>query len=92
MVFPIRDKPGKKMKLISFERNKQQGFGAVIGDQVIDLTGQIQGASCLRELLENGALDEVALDYPASTPFGPINMNGAVETAKVMLHLATLKH
>jgi 2-keto-4-pentenoate hydratase/2-oxohepta-3-ene-1,7-dioic acid hydratase in catechol pathway len=60
MVFPIRDKPGKKMKLISFERNKQQGFGAVIGDQVIDLTGQIQGASCLRELLENGALDEVA--------------------------------
>jgi predicted glycosyltransferase len=39
-----------------------------------------------------GALDEVALDYPASTPFGPINMNGAVETAKVMLHLATLKH
>lgn len=46
------------MKIVSFERNGQTGFGAVIGDKVVDLTGKIAGAQTLAALLASGKTGE----------------------------------
>jgi 2-keto-4-pentenoate hydratase/2-oxohepta-3-ene-1,7-dioic acid hydratase in catechol pathway len=61
------------MKLVSFERNNQQGFGAVIGDEVVDLTGQIQGATSIQALLEIDAMGEVAAAANAVTNRFPLD-------------------
>jgi 2-keto-4-pentenoate hydratase/2-oxohepta-3-ene-1,7-dioic acid hydratase in catechol pathway len=50
------------MKLLSFERNGQPGFGAMVDGGVIDLTGKIAGARSLKELLAAGATGQ-ARDY-----------------------------
>lgn len=44
------------MKLISFRRREAEGFGAVLGDGVVDLTGRIGGAESLAELLASDGL------------------------------------
>lgn len=46
------------MKLISFRRGRTEGFGAVTGAEVIDLTGRIAGAETLADLLASDGLEE----------------------------------
>ena len=55
------------MKLASFKRHDQPGFGAVVDGGVIDLTGKVGGASTLKELLEAGAVAQ-ARDYCKTAP------------------------
>lgn len=45
------------MRLISFTRNGSEGFGAVVEGGVVDLTGQIVGATEIAELLGDENLD-----------------------------------
>lgn len=45
------------MRLISFTRHGAEGFGAVVDDGVIDLTGRIAGAMDIAELLGDEGLD-----------------------------------
>lgn len=57
------------MKLASFLYNGEACFGAVEGDRIVNLTGTVEGAGTLLELIENGRLDEarkVARDTSAS--------------------------
>lgn len=46
------------MKLASFKHDGRAGFGAVVEDGIINLTGKIGGASTLKELLEAQAVDK----------------------------------
>ena len=50
------------MRLASFIRNETSGFGAVVDDGIVDLTGRIDGARTLAELL-GGPGTEKAQDY-----------------------------
>lgn len=57
------------MKFISFTRGGQAGFGAVLGeDQVVDLTGKVQGAQSLKEVLARGLEEEAKQLANASQP------------------------
>ena len=56
------------MKLISFDRDGQTGFGAVVGNQVVDLTGKIKGAVDIRNLLEQDAMSDVAGALEGAAP------------------------
>ncbi|CAN5300413.1 fumarylacetoacetate hydrolase family protein [soil metagenome] len=44
------------MKLVTFEKDGREGFGAVSGDRVIDLTGRVAGSDSLAALLEADGL------------------------------------
>jgi 5-carboxymethyl-2-hydroxymuconate isomerase len=55
------------MKLISFERNGEPRFGAVVGDGVIDLTARTKTAS-VRRALEQDALRDIARVVATATP------------------------
>ncbi len=46
------------MRLITFEYERTQGFGLVLGDGIVDLQKKM-GLFSLKELLESGRLDEV---------------------------------
>lgn len=46
------------MKLVSFQRDVSAGFGAVVGDGVIDLTGKLKGKPDLRHLLASDDFSE----------------------------------
>lgn len=56
------------MKLISFAKGGQSGWGAVKDDAVVDLTGKVAGARTLRELLEKGAIAEARKVAAAASP------------------------
>jgi len=47
------------MKLASFSHNGRPGFGAVLGDRIVDLTGAISGVDSLQALIEQDALAHV---------------------------------
>ena len=53
------------MRLTSFTRNGQPGFGATLDDGLVDLTGKIDGSATLQALLERDGLAK-AKDYVAS--------------------------
>ena len=44
------------MRLISFEKDGAERFGAVVAEGVVDLTGRVEGARTLRELLAKAGL------------------------------------
>ena len=46
------------MKLVSFTAQGNSGFGAISGDKIIDLTGRVNGAKTLKQLIENDAINE----------------------------------
>ncbi len=46
------------MRFVSFSRDGNDGFGAVVDDGIIDLTGQVGGARTLRQLIENAAIGD----------------------------------
>jgi 2-keto-4-pentenoate hydratase/2-oxohepta-3-ene-1,7-dioic acid hydratase in catechol pathway len=47
------------MKLVSFSINKHLGFGAVVDDQVVDLTNAFEGVASIRELIEKTDLSRI---------------------------------
>lgn len=55
------------MKLISYVRKGQTGFGAIVENGIVDLTG-FGGAETLKEALELGLLPEIAADLENATP------------------------
>jgi len=46
------------MKLVSFTAQGNSGFGAISGDKITDLTGRVNGAKTLKQLIENDAINE----------------------------------
>lgn len=60
------------MRLISFEKNGRTGFGAVKGDDVVDLTGKIGGATDLMGVLAADALDAVRAHVASAAPDFPL--------------------
>ena len=46
------------MKLVSFTAQGNSGFGAISGDKIMDLTGRVNGAKTLKQLIENDAINE----------------------------------
>ncbi len=56
------------MKLISFEKQGAERFGAVVGDKVVGLTGRIAGARTLQELLANAGVEAARAYCAAAQP------------------------
>nr|ACF98197.1 hypothetical protein [uncultured bacterium 1114] len=56
------------MKLISFRRAGRDGFGAVVNDQVVDLTGAIAGIGSVIELLAAGKVAEAGRHAATAKP------------------------
>ena len=55
------------MKFLSFEKNSKAGFGAVVGDSIVDLGARHPELEDLRAAIRSGRLDDLAKEAVAAT-------------------------
>jgi len=84
------------MKLVSFRRNGKDGFGAVAGDGVVDLSARLGGKyEDLRSVLKAGALDELrkaAAGHKADVALSQITFLPVIANPKKILCIGLNYH
>ena len=84
------------MKLLSFVHNDREGFGALLGDSVVDLTG-FQGAKTLKEALASdllGAFDDAVQNASTTLDMAELTLLPVIpDPGKILcIGLNYLKH